>query len=152
MIRQNDPAFPFQDNEGDFLSGGLTKREYFAAAALQGLLANPWAMQEYVELDRHALGYADALITALNTSADAAMSERVHTACDDLMALPDVIAKSLAPADASVATDALQEIVDDFATAPMRVERRADKALAWEEEARGFAEVARVALAKAVTP
>lgn len=40
QIKNSDnPAFPIQT--GTVLFTGLTKREYFAAAAMQGLLANP---------------------------------------------------------------------------------------------------------------
>lgn len=43
------PAFPQpielvpSFSEGTHKFGGLTKREYFACAAMQGLLASPWA-------------------------------------------------------------------------------------------------------------
>lgn len=40
----NEPAFPtagIQNNEESLPVGGLTKREYFAGLAMQGLLANP---------------------------------------------------------------------------------------------------------------
>lgn len=43
---------------------GLTKREYFAAMAMQGLLANPNVPAKYVVND--AVSYADDLITVLN--------------------------------------------------------------------------------------
>ncbi|QEL01119.1 hypothetical protein FKG96_09965 [Olivibacter sp. LS-1] len=53
--------------DGVELQAGLTKREYFAAMALQGLCANP----EYVDwsdekVSRMAVGEADRLIEALN--------------------------------------------------------------------------------------
>ncbi len=46
MSWPNEPAFPrapYRDVHGGFEPGtdGLTKREFFAAAALQGLCANP---------------------------------------------------------------------------------------------------------------
>jgi len=73
-IDDGGPAFPLSANAainpvtdvyGADISSGLTKREYFAAAALTGLLAsgnyNEITM-EYAATD--ALGYADALIAA----------------------------------------------------------------------------------------
>ena len=49
---------------GDVKSiGGLTKREYFAAAALQGFLANGWNAPK--EIAERAVEFADALILAL---------------------------------------------------------------------------------------
>lgn len=63
--------------EGMYLSvkGGLTKREYFAAMAMQGLLSNPDWMHTYQGekylmqssiLAKAAIDSADALINALN--------------------------------------------------------------------------------------
>lgn len=55
--------------------GGLTKREYFAAMAMQGLLANSEWMQEYEGgkylmhnevISEVSVNLADALINALN--------------------------------------------------------------------------------------
>lgn len=45
-INPNDPAYPINIPEGHTLvngipGNGLTKREYFAGLAMQGLLANP---------------------------------------------------------------------------------------------------------------
>lgn len=57
--RANDEAF------GDF---SLTKREYFAACALQGLL-NEWPLtSDHKALTRDAVMFADALIDALNAT------------------------------------------------------------------------------------
>ena len=50
----------------DSISGGLTKREYFAGLALQGLLANPEIPIGELSNATEAVEYADALITALN--------------------------------------------------------------------------------------
>lgn len=60
MKKQNKPAFPVEvsiDENGNLrgsqtsnFSGyemGLTKREYFASKAMQGLLSNPEWMKEY---------------------------------------------------------------------------------------------------------
>ena len=54
---------------------GLTKREYFAAKALQGLLANPNVEGQKPALSQatiaeRAVGCADALIDALNEGGD----------------------------------------------------------------------------------
>lgn len=63
-------AFP-SDREDGFL--GLTKREYFAAIALQGLLANPGLEAELAEasnvfsyFSKLAVTYSDHLIKELN--------------------------------------------------------------------------------------
>lgn len=54
----DDAAFPGSQP-------GLTKREYFAAMALQGLLADGTNAFESEEI-RYAVAFADALIEALN--------------------------------------------------------------------------------------
>ena len=64
----NDSAHPTLGQNG------LTKREYFAAAALQGMLANsysngstqPLAEYPFKDLGEFAVAAADALIEALN--------------------------------------------------------------------------------------
>lgn len=47
-IRQNEPAFPTenarQTGENDYRYSGLTKREYFAAVALQAICSRPGAI------------------------------------------------------------------------------------------------------------
>lgn len=57
-----EPAFPI-DPQNQFANLGLTKREYFAAMALQGFIygryVNPKEAAEY------AVKYADALLEAL---------------------------------------------------------------------------------------
>lgn len=45
---------------------GLTKREYFAAAAMQGLVVFEGHSAEPAEAAKLAVQYADALIDALN--------------------------------------------------------------------------------------
>jgi hypothetical protein len=46
---------------------GLTKREYFAAMAMQGLLANPdLYLSSETTMQQLSVGYADALINELN--------------------------------------------------------------------------------------
>lgn len=58
-----------------FMCGGLTKREYFAALAMQGLCSNYDLFKKAVQLTdgkeeiiicKSAVEYADALIEALN--------------------------------------------------------------------------------------
>ena len=46
---------------------GCNKREYFAALALQGLLANPDTPVIPVDVANNAIRYAGALIAALNS-------------------------------------------------------------------------------------
>jgi hypothetical protein len=59
LIHADKNTFGSQD-----LGGGLTKREHFAALAMQGLMARPdWAFANVAE---HAVEVADALIEALN--------------------------------------------------------------------------------------
>ena len=58
MMYGNDKAFP-----GANSGGGLTKREYFAAMALQGLLAGGAKAEHIPDV---AVLYADELINSLN--------------------------------------------------------------------------------------
>ncbi len=59
ITRPNHPAFDTID--------GLTKREYFAAVALQGLCSNPAGIHtESNGVTEAAVVVADALIVALN--------------------------------------------------------------------------------------
>ena len=68
--QKTNPDEPIQPEEYDnnyryYKSNGLTKREYFAAMALQGLLAtNSTTTIEYYAID--AVRIADALIDELN--------------------------------------------------------------------------------------
>lgn len=71
-IKNGDmPAMPTQVNGGD-IYGGLTKREYFAGLAMQGLLANAyWNEPEYGPRTPESVAiaseeYADALLKELN--------------------------------------------------------------------------------------
>lgn len=61
--KPNDMAFPCPDSQS-----GLTKREFFAAMAMQGLCANsvPGGHHEFEFLTKEAVKYADSLITQLN--------------------------------------------------------------------------------------
>lgn len=66
MTNSEQPAFPNMNYEG-IQMGGLTKREYFAAMAMQGLFADMTKQDEYtfqdVALD--AVQAADALLAEL---------------------------------------------------------------------------------------
>jgi len=66
MTNANDQAFPFAiDKSKQMFYGGLTKREYFAAMALQGLLNNTgWNMLTMCA--DQAVKQADKLINELN--------------------------------------------------------------------------------------
>lgn len=79
MTNGNDTAFPTDvwcesRNGGFYQEGtdpGLTKREYFAALAMQGMMANATHLQE-VEPEEwldNAVSIANALIEALNREA-----------------------------------------------------------------------------------
>jgi hypothetical protein len=67
-------AFPVPGSENNYMAEGMTKREYFAALALQGLLAGD--VYEVGDVDgfagyaahysKSAVSHADALIAALN--------------------------------------------------------------------------------------
>ena len=51
----------------EVVSAGLTKREYFAALAMQGILSAPkYWLNNHNSADELALRHADALIAALN--------------------------------------------------------------------------------------
>lgn len=71
MDNKNAPAFGYgfttADGNSHVNESGLTKREYFAAMAMQGLCTNPRTeytpMNEFAEL---AVKYADALLTELS--------------------------------------------------------------------------------------
>lgn len=86
-MNANEPAFPtlpLSNANGQCIQDGnpgLTKREYFAAAALQALLPSEFGKQLHIECTKAfngdpkktveyqvatALMYADALIAALN--------------------------------------------------------------------------------------
>jgi hypothetical protein len=65
----NDQAFPLDSRSNAGPIQGLTKREYFAAMALQGVIAgdsNHNFLKDQQYPAEHAVGLADALIAALN--------------------------------------------------------------------------------------
>lgn len=61
----NDLAYPSRE---DFNELGLTKREYFAAMAMQGLMTHDSKDLSYDYLTKIAVLYADVLIVELNKS------------------------------------------------------------------------------------
>ena len=70
MSNANEPAFPMAEITpvgGVYSGGGLSKREYVAAAALQGLLASG-AGGEAANKVYAAVKYADLLLGALEDS------------------------------------------------------------------------------------
>jgi hypothetical protein len=77
MTNANHSAFATQDPDLDprnatYINGGLTKREYFAAMMMQGLLSGYIATRsEFTRPDEdhiaeESVSYANALIEALN--------------------------------------------------------------------------------------
>ncbi|MBO1055954.1 MAG: hypothetical protein HEQ27_05260 [Dolichospermum sp. JUN01] len=71
QINKDDAAFPIFDSEGQhFLKhGGLSKREYFAALALQGILSSPALNPDEYDANLNAdlaIEAADILIYRLN--------------------------------------------------------------------------------------
>ena len=65
MTNKEHYAFPVVVNENtDYFHGGLTKREYFAAMALQGVLANN--PSNVFKVVKEAVETADILIAELN--------------------------------------------------------------------------------------
>lgn len=72
MMNPNDPAFPHVADFGiddRSMAEGLTKREWFAGMAMQGMLANPNEKRQYPDLQDYAVKarvMADALIKELS--------------------------------------------------------------------------------------
>jgi hypothetical protein len=61
------PAFPLISDEGYIINAGLNKREYFAAMALQGIIANKDGLDIEIErIVQSAVDTADALIEELS--------------------------------------------------------------------------------------
>jgi hypothetical protein len=63
--KKNESAFPIIA-EDYIIDGGLTKREYFAAMALQGLLTDNESPNSREEFAGYAVKLADSLIEELN--------------------------------------------------------------------------------------
>jgi len=71
QTKKDDSAFPIFDDDANYFTKnqGLTKREYFAAMALQGLLNVPFVDESYLdEIPKMAIELADNLIRELNNS------------------------------------------------------------------------------------
>jgi len=68
MPDESRPAFPtsrYGDGEGGPIQGGLTMRDYFAAAALQGICASgPSSTYTNQALANEAYSVADAMLEA----------------------------------------------------------------------------------------
>jgi hypothetical protein len=60
------PAFPLISDDGYIINAGFTKREYFAAMALQGLLTDNESPNSREEFAGYAVKFADALIEELS--------------------------------------------------------------------------------------
>ena len=70
----NEPAFPVETSVGYYgkqtglLTGwsiGLTKREYFAGLAMQGIISNATGCSTFMAYSQDAIGYADVLLEEL---------------------------------------------------------------------------------------
>lgn len=70
MENKDQSAFGYgfctADGQSHSEEKGLTKREYFAAMAMQGLLANQEVFSRDIEVERAAVLYADALLQELS--------------------------------------------------------------------------------------
>lgn len=71
MITNNhqDPAFPFAHAEDDYVCYGMTRREYFAGEAMQGILVadSKFSMGPDI-IAQCAVMQADALLKALEAT------------------------------------------------------------------------------------
>lgn len=66
MAQETHPNDSIHNSEQG-VQDGLTKREYFAAMAMQGMLSNQHGyFLEHNKLSKYALSYADSLINELN--------------------------------------------------------------------------------------
>lgn len=68
-IDSGGPAFPSEQGEtskgwNQTYESGMSKREWFAGMALQGLLANPSTILKQADIPELSLEYADAMILA----------------------------------------------------------------------------------------
>ena len=65
--KAKNPAFPLISDEGYVINAGLTKREYFALMAMQGIIANKDGLDIKIErIVESAVDTADALIEELS--------------------------------------------------------------------------------------
>ena len=58
-------VYPLQNGYGGILQTGLTKREYFAGLAMQGLLACPNIAGNYEIIAKESVNWADELLKQL---------------------------------------------------------------------------------------
>jgi hypothetical protein len=70
MINADMPAMPFVESNG-YIATGLSKREYFAARAMEAIIASKhfeiqwWDQDEKQDsFSKSAWGYADAMLNA----------------------------------------------------------------------------------------
>lgn len=75
MTDENDNAFPLvspEESEEQLIDTGMSKLEYFAVKAMQGLLTHPFDLRgEIMDRDQiaiNAVKQANALIDALNST------------------------------------------------------------------------------------
>ena len=61
-INDGGPAFPTLDNTEHWRHLGVSIRDYFAAAALQGSIANPNSTGNWEDFALDAYRYADAML------------------------------------------------------------------------------------------
>jgi hypothetical protein len=67
MENGNEGAFAMLDNNGIFTQYGLTKREYFAGLALQGIISKHGVQTDISDFAKDAIKLADQLLKQLNT-------------------------------------------------------------------------------------
>ncbi|MDW0189342.1 MAG: hypothetical protein QOA70_06790 [Nitrososphaeraceae archaeon] len=67
MENKDKPAYPIRSDEGGYNQNGLTKREYFAAMAMQGLLSQTarYDSNMILSLTGDAIEFADELLKQL---------------------------------------------------------------------------------------
>ena len=65
MKNGENGAFACVDSQKQYLQEGLTKREYFAVLAMQGMLANPETYGDREIMMHEAVRNADALLKEL---------------------------------------------------------------------------------------
>lgn len=70
MTNPNDPTFPVRNYGVEMAEKGITKREYFAGLAMQGLLMSAFKdggfSCDYESISMSALSATDALIAELS--------------------------------------------------------------------------------------
>ena len=65
-MKEEKPAFPTWVND-DAMQGGMSLRDYFAAAAMQGIYANPQhSFNNHYHDAREAYALADAMMVTRN--------------------------------------------------------------------------------------